>query len=450
MFMLAVLVAGTMASWRTGGALLAFFLAWLVATAPSALGIIEYNYSIYASNKYIYIILATLGAFSAGYGLNVHNSKRAGDDLRAVIQSDNFDFWRKPLPYIIALGIISIAMMIWNAYLVGLNVADLSNLRIDVTSQEGATVAAKIAVITTWACFICLAFAIYFRSRIPTLLLILLILVGSGALLSSFLSAGRQAIIQSIILTFIVYRSRRRFDALHGGVQKKSRLSLSGASFAAAAVFLIVYITIGRSQSLIIQDRSAFLLSIFDAHIPTNIDNFLASFGPDVYSFLVETILYLSHSVPLFSMFVDVPFPHSTYGQMSFPFVLRQLEPLTGLSVAQALQTKAQYLSTSGLFGVGWNTSLSQTIMDFGIFGSCVFFFIQGYISAYWSLCSSKYSTFGASVIHSVMVIAALYTPFLLSFSDTSVLLLFIIGSALFYIATYRSLSPARPPLVAV
>jgi hypothetical protein len=445
-FLLAVLAAGTIASWRTGGALLAFFLAWLIATAPSALGIIEYNYSAYASDNYIYIILATLGSFATGYGFSSHNSSRAGVRSDHILQADSFHFWEKAVPYLVAVGALSMAMMVWNVFIQGLDVSNLTDLRLDVIAQEAATLPAKIASVTTWACFTCLALAIYFRARLSTLALLMLLGVGSGALLSSFLSAGRQAIFQSIILLFLMHRARLRHDTLFGLVQLRSRVSITGGLFIAGALSLIMFITVNRFSSDYGLDRSGILMRLFDARIDPAIDNYLASLGPRVYDVVVESLLYISHSVPLFSLFSDIQFPGNTYGQMSFPFFFRQLEPITGLSVTNALQTKIEYLNAAGLLGVGWNTALSQTMMDFGVFGSCMFFFGQGYVSGLWDRRTARYATFGASLLSGVLFIAALYTPYLLLFSDTAMLSLFVFGALLFYIAMRQPGAPMRTP----
>lgn len=417
------LLVALVAFWRAGNSLRSLLIAWLVAVTPSTLGLIHYSYQYTGSNRYAAYIAASIISFMIGYFgyYQVAGYKLAQKADLKPQSFDYFDTFRQPIIFVGITAFLAITFMLLDVVTSGIDVADLTSIRAEVVSRDSSSVLARLASITTWACFVCLAFAVYYRERLSRPVILLLLLLGAGTVLSSLFSAGRQALLQTILLLIFVEGYRRKTTTVARG---KGVLGRALVITAVIAVFL--YVSLTRSRSDYGLARVDVLLRLFGADLPPGFEDFLSYFPTDISDFLVEVVLYLSHSVPLFSIFADIEFPERYWGQNSFPFLFRQIEPITGWSVQSALLTKIEYLNASGVLGVGWNTALSQTSMDFGLFGTTVLYGIFGWLSRFWEVRAKYQPGFIPSTMSSLLMISAIYTPFVLLFSDTSMLFLFL------------------------
>ena len=68
MLLLLVIVLGALLAllWSWGGPVRALLIAWLVCLAPTALGIVSYDYLVFTGNNYLFVIAASIGAFLIG------------------------------------------------------------------------------------------------------------------------------------------------------------------------------------------------------------------------------------------------------------------------------------------------------------------------------------------------------------------------------------------------
>ncbi len=54
------------ATWRHAGPLRALLIAWLVCLTPVATGIVTYDYLVYATSYYAWVLAASIAAFAGG------------------------------------------------------------------------------------------------------------------------------------------------------------------------------------------------------------------------------------------------------------------------------------------------------------------------------------------------------------------------------------------------
>jgi hypothetical protein len=108
------------------------------------------------------------------------------------------------------------------------------------------------------------------------------------------------------------------------------------------------------------------------------------------------------------------------------PFVMRQLEPFTGIGVIDALNAKTDALSATGVIGVGWTTGISFLIMDVGRVGAGVVLFAQGLYTSYAWRRAIVGSDFHEILVALVLMALTIYMPLLAGSSDTNLFLLWL------------------------
>ena len=105
---------------------------------------------------------------------------------------------------------------------------------------------------------------------------------------------------------------------------------------------------------------------------------------------------------------------------------MRQLEPLTGISVVEALNGKIEQMRNLSVIGVGWTTAISSYVMDFGKLGAGVVLCAQGYYSAFSWRRARLGTDFHEGVIALIMLTAAIYMPLTAASGETNLLLLWL------------------------
>lgn len=426
---LVVVVAILLASlWRWGGAVRALLIAWLICLAPTALGIISYDYLIFTGDGYLLVIISSIAAFLAGAALIQVRPPEAGGRVSLAaapivdFEKDNAK-WHRIGNACLAIAAISIITTGINIISSGLDLSDLASVRADAIDMTGANIWARIASVTAWACFLCLGLGIYFRTQMGPARAMLFVAAGSGIFLAMLSLAGRNSVLQ-LILFCLVIESVRTARLRVGGEGKSSslstRLAVGGAGF-----FYLLFITLNRPGDTGVSDRNALLLRLFNANLNTTLDSIL-NYVPFLKAPIVEFVIYVTHTAPLFAISMEVDFEQHFYGMFTFPFLARQLEPLFGHSVAGALDLKRVYIQSAGVIGFGWTTALSSFIMDFGYLGMMVVMFVQGMAGQYIFRQVKNGGGFGFVLMYVLMIISAAFTPFLPSFSDTNLFLLMV------------------------
>ncbi|MFN7398649.1 MAG: hypothetical protein ACK5SX_06190, partial [Sandaracinobacter sp.] len=140
---------------------------------------------------------------------------------------------------------------------------------------------------------------------------------------------------------------------------------------------------------------------------------------------VVEGMIYFSSPTALFDNFLAQDW-RLYWGAISFPFLARQVDRITGGSSASALMEKADTLRDSGVIGVGWTTAISSYIMDFGTIGTMFFLFAWGYYSEKCWTRAIAFRNFYDVVLAIIVILSAVYMPLITIFSETNLLLLLI------------------------
>lgn len=409
------------ATWRHGGPLRALLIAWLVCITPVAIGIVRYDYLAYATSYYVWILGASIAAFAGGVLLARWFLPATGEGYIPGAYDWDADFanW---LPF--ARGCMIVAAVANAAMLVTfLTVSSLSldDLRSDVVTATGVGLPQRLATVTVWACFACLAFGLYFRHKLTRVEFVFYMLMSVGIFLSSLASAGRQSVAQIILFTILLeaVRSRRLPRRPNFVGQWAVRGLLVGL---AAAV--VIFVTVNRSAIETPRAKADLFLIYFNAELSDWFENLIAPLGQAVRDFLTEVILYLSSSVPLFSIFSQIDFGRRFYGVFDFPFLMRQIEPFTGISVIDSWNIRTEYLGSEQVIGTGWTTAPSHLILDVGVVGMLIFLLLQGAASEWTWNRVRRGGSFGTTLLCVILTIAAIYMPFLPALSDTHLFLL--------------------------
>jgi oligosaccharide repeat unit polymerase len=433
-------------AWRNGGPLLAMAIAWLVCLTPVATGMISYGYLAFSSDRYVWIVALSVAAFLGGTFLAA-----MFHPAPPVARTPNYDWdsdlarWLPVAKFCLAVSAVAIASAIANIVTLGYSLTDLGVIREGVINADAAGLLPRITSITIWACFFCIAFALYFRHKLKIWQFLLFASTGVGIFLSTLAVAGRGSVFQVVLLTLVLEAIRaRRLDKGSGGRRFLTKMAVLGASG-----FYIVYITMNRSTGggggL---EKADQLLYLFNASLNPMIESALEYFGGEVREFVVESLIYVSHTVPLFSVFVEIDFGPLGWGLHDFPFVFRQFEPFFHYNVIEAYRLRTFYLQAEGVIGVGWNTALASLLLDFGTPGMLIFMAAQGFVSQ-WSWSGVRRQRgFGMVLVCVVMMIAAVYLPYMGAFSDTNMFLLMSFLALTAFIRS-RSRAPSRPVLAA-
>lgn len=414
-------------SWRNGGPMLAMAISWLVCLTPVATGMISYDYLLYSSNHYLWILALAIASFGAG--AFIAGATRPAPPVR---RDPHYDWdsdlarWKPVAQFCLVVSFVAIGAIIANIKELGLDFSDLSIIREGVINTESATTWARIAALTLWACFFCFAFALYFRHRLSLFQVLLYLLTGAGGIfLSTLMMAGRGSVFQVVLLTLFLEAIRARRLPAGTGRRFLWKMIILGT----AAAF-ILYVTMARTTGIEGYNKADLFLRLFNARLNPTVDAALSAISPGGRDIVVEMLIYISHSVPLFSVFLEIDFGRHYWGLHDFPFIFRQLEPLTGMSVIEAYRIKTAYLGSQGVIGVGWITTVHTLLMDFGTFGMILFLGVQGYFSQWaWGRVRRGHG-FVSVMLCIVMMTAAVYLPFFNAFADTNIflLLLFLIA----------------------
>lgn len=416
------------ATWRHGGPLRALLIAWLVCISPVALDIVRYDYLAYATSHYVWLLGASIIAFAGGVLITRWFVPSAGQGyIPGAYDWDNdFVSW---LPFarcsMVIAAIANISILITFMTVSSLN---LDDLRSDVVGATAAGVPQRVASVTIWACFSCLAFGLYFRHKLTRIEFIIYMLMSAGIFMSSLASAGRQSVTQIILFTILLEAIRSRRIPRRNGLAGQWAVRGSLVGLAAAVV---VFVTINRSAIETPRSKADLFLIYFNAELSGWFENLIAPFGQAVRDFLTEVILYLSSSVPLFSIFSQIDFGRHFYGVFDFPFLMRQIEPLTGISVIDSWNIRTRYLGSEQVIGTGWTTAPSHLMLDVGVVGMVVFLFLQGAASEWTWNRVRRGGSFGVTMLCVILTIAAIYMPFLPALSDTNLFLLAIAIAAM-------------------
>ncbi|MDH4393949.1 MAG: O-antigen ligase [Aquabacterium sp.] len=422
-----LLLLTLVASRRRKGPLWALSIIWLVSLVPIATGAVRFNY--FANFDLAYE--ATLAAFLSCFILGVfwHDKVVPLSRLQPARTPDvervaarpwaRFGWW--------AASLGTACLCIDYIQLDGAGLDDLAALR-DLYISKEASVFARLGSVLSWGCLYCFAYALMFREVLKRRQFALYLLPVVGYFLMALFSAGRQAAMQILIFALLTLALKRTQDALRPRVRAKRHGSplLMALIISAAMVGYMGYVAGARNDANISADKSEVLAQLFDFTLAPSVDAVLRAAGPGVRTTFVEGVIYFSSPVPLFSRFLQADPSSPSWGAMTFPFVLRQLEPLTGISVIGALEAKIEMMRNMDVIGAGWTTAISAYLQDFGIFGAGLFLFLQGYYSAWAWRRAREGTNFHHAVIALLVLTSAIYMPLVPAVSDTNIFLMWL------------------------
>ena len=252
----------------------------------------------------------------------------------------------------------------------------------------------------------------------------------AGYFLLSVFSAGRQAAFQILLVTlFAVLLARARRDPAAERPARSRGTVIGVATVATLMIAYMGYVAVARNDNAIDVDKARVITALFEANVDNRLDAALSSFGSGFHSAAIEGMIYFSSPVALFQKFLAIDFPDRSIGGLTFPFVFRQLQSLTGIHPGDVLADKIVRLSETGVIGAGWTTAISSYLEDFGSVGAGIFLGALGYYSmSAWQ--HARVSPDPNRVMIAIVVLLiAVYTPLLPAQSDTNIFLLWLFAT---------------------
>ena len=410
---------------RVKGPIWLLSFAWLLCMLPVAVGFIKYSYFSPWDAWFVFVLTAYILSFAVG--VVVHDKALLAYPVKNSEEADACRYalgWAKFAWVAGAAGsaLIIIDYVIYKGS--GLN--DLAALRDLIVKADSVSWFMRIGSVLTWGCLYCFIFALFFRQTLSRAKFIFFIFPVTGYFLVALLSAGRQTALQIIIFAFLVEFLRFSRATVRKKKEKTSRMFLLGITF--VMVVYMGYVAVLRNDGLIDNDKAVVLASLFDFTLSSTAQVIIEFMGESLKSTVIEALVYFSHSIPLFSKFLTIEFQQSYPGTMTFPFILRQLEPFTGVSVIGSARAINQLMTETGVIGVGWTTSISAYIIDFGYIGALLVLFLQGFYTAYYWRRAVRGNDFNEALIALVLLALIIYMPLLAASSETNLLLLWFFG----------------------
>lgn len=398
-------------------------ISWLVCILPIAIGVIDYAYFTAWDVEFAVVLTAYLLCFVVGVA--VHDGIMP---VRRVNHSSIADVYRGAIMWAqvawVAAAVGTLCVIFDFALYKGAGLGDLTALREIIVDGGSVSWFARIGSVLTWGCLYCFAFALFFKDILSRGQFVIFLLPILGYFLTALFSAGRQAALVIIIFALLVPVFRKKLCMPTGMGGKTSWVFPVGLSLMMIAY--MGYVAIARNDGLISDDKAEVLAVLFDYTLSPNIESIFGVLGDGVKTTLIEAMVYFSHSVALFSQFLKIDFPQLYGGIMSLPMVMRQLEPLTGMSVIEALQSRTDLLSATGVIGVGWTTGISTYIMDFGRVGAAIILLLQGFYTAYAWRRAILGNDFHEVLVALILLTLVIYMPLLAASSDTNLFLLWV------------------------
>lgn len=397
---------------------------WMVSIFPISIGLINYEYF---KNTLNYSL--TLSFFLLAFIMGAQSNKKTINSIN-LTEKFNYSEFKRCLPwakFAMVISIVGTGCLVIDYFTYSSGLSDIASLREDYIYRNASTYA-KIASVMTWASLYCFAFSLINYRFMNKLQFIWYFVPMIGFFLVSLLSAGRQTVFQILIFTLFI---------VNDNITNKNKNS---ESYFLKYVIIILsltymgYIATFRNDGIISTEKSEVITLLFNIKFQEYFEYFLTLLSASLRDTIVEFIAYFTSPIALLSVFLEIDFPKHTYGAMSLPFIFRQIEPITGISVIDSLTGKGDLLTESGVIGVGWTTGISSYLMDFGFIPTIAILFLQG---RYTELAKKNYIAYGGfhrKIISTTMLTSAIYMPLLAPSSDNNLLfLLFFSIMALYF-----------------
>lgn len=412
---------------RRKGPLWAFGIAWLISLVPIASGVVRFSYFATWNVVYEATLVALLACFAIGVFWHDHVARKSAlpPVREEAVEMATARPWARVAWLSASLGTAFLVMDF--VQLDGAGLDDLAALR-DLYISKEASIYARLGSVLTWGCLYCFAYALMFRDVLSRQQFVLYLLPIGGYFLVALFSAGRQASMQILIFALLALALKRAQASTRTAntVRRQRSSVLMTVVISATMISYMGYVASARNDAKISADKTEVLERLFDFTLAPSVSTALDTVGPGVRTTFVEAVIYFSSPVALFSRFLEAQPSEPTYGAMTFPFVYRQLEPLTGISVIGALDSKIEMMGSVDVIGVGWTTGISTYLQDFGVLGTLVFLFLHGYYGAWAWRRATRGSNFHHAVVALLLLTSAIYMPLIAAVSDTNIFLLWV------------------------
>ena len=410
----------------------AFLIPWIVCISPVAIYLINYTYFSVWNIEFISILtmyLLTLlgGVWFYNFLVPVTNAKQ----LDTVTMYTDAKKWAW-IAWVAGMLGTACVVIDFNFYRDG-SLGDLAKIRESYISSSHVSWFARFGSVLTWGCLYSFVFSLFFRELLSRRQFLLFMAPVVGYFLTSLLTAGRQSSFQILIFVLLVQLLKPRI------ITKKILGLRTGWVYALVISILMMlymgYVAVYRNVAIIsIDDKVNVLEGIFKFSLPNNLTLILSAISSNLKVTFIEAVVYFSSPITLFSRFITVDIPRLYMGAISFPFLMRQLEPLTNISVVASMQAKISLMESAGVTGIGWTTAISSYIMDVGRWGAAFVLFLQGFYTAHAWNCLNCRNNFHDVVVVMVLFTIAIYMPLVSGTGETNLFLLwvFCIGISLF------------------
>jgi oligosaccharide repeat unit polymerase len=448
---LALAVALLFLSRRVRGPVFVASIAWIVCIAPIVLGVIDYRYLDPADPHLGLVLMMAMLAFASGAAVeHAYRGPLIRSSMPKAEVEREFTTLLPIARFCWLIGMIGGVCLILDFITTGgASLLNLADLRDNFVGKESASVFGRAASVMTWACLFSYLFALIFRRELGLKITLFFALPVVAFLLNAVLAAGRQAALQMIFVTIlgqILWRIRT--GDLSGTNNARVAKTKGGSGFVIAVSGLMVaymgYVAIARNDSRISDVKSEVLARLFDFNLSHSFEVVIGLFGSGVRETVIEALVYFSSSISLFSRFLMSDLTGVSKGAMDFPFLYRQIEPLTGINVADMYQLRVAMLDAQQVIGVGWTTAVANLIMDFGFIGASIFLILQGFLSAIAWRTALNAGSFLDCVLATLAMIGALYLPLIPAFSDNNIFFLLLFCLAVKWFDVRRSV-PRQP-----
>jgi len=428
-----------------------FCLSWLIPLVPIATGLITYNSAYFPSGTYTAVLFGYMVVFLSGVAIEAVFARQRGDIQRKV-EPVSASSSQRTANIAWATGVIGTALLMLDFILFRSDsLSDLAALRENVGVIR-ISVFAMLASVLTWGALYSFAYAVYFNRTLSERAFFTYLLPAAGFFMVSVFSAGRQSVFQILVLMLVLYLlkaegARQRPEAAAPG--KSGRWVFLAGIGALAVVYMSALVTL-RNDGIMSTSKTDVLISLFDFDLHPAFASLIFLLPQAVHDAVVEALVYFTNAIPLFAAFLDYDDWGLSLGATTFPVVFRQFEAFTGISVAEIMLHKTEILGVLGVMPVGWTTSLSSFVMDFGFVGSYVVFLLQGYLTAAIYRSARRSNRFELTLVAAVMLMAVVYSPMLPAFSDTNILLLLIFCFSVEFLRRLRAVAAVdEAPIVA-
>ncbi len=230
---------------------------------------------------------------------------------------------------------------------------------------------------------------------------------------SIFITGGRIELVVNFIIYLLAYMPLE-IDGRKAGLSLRhlfyrSSLFVLGAGFLWLAI-VILSSRVGGSQN------SAYMLYLVHHAYSADIFREMGDNSPTISTILLQ-LSYLTAPIPFLGKFVDYYSSINSqlyYGGLDFaPFLtianrfFRFLDPDF---LSAAADTRTSILENAGYFGNVWATMGRELLVDFGIYGSLIFFFVLGLIANVVRLRLWRFQTVEFAIIYVLIRLQLLWS----------------------------------------